>query len=261
MYEKLLTKIRRKYLFIFVLTFFSILFSSLIVRNSGEVSGILVLTFAMIPLIEIINKFLEKEIIHVEATEDKNIFIRHKEFIFCYFSIFFSSILAFYISYILFPDIFIQQVKAIEQLREEVLIYAYSFRKDAFFSFILINNLKVAFMFFVFSIIFGAGSVYLLLWNSSIIGIFLGISAEKYTNGIFSKYIIYPLISFIKLLPHGILEFLGFFFASLAGGILILSFIKVNNLKEAQQYISDSILLLLFSIVFIVLGAFIEAFL
>ncbi|MEM1782547.1 MAG: stage II sporulation protein M [Nanopusillaceae archaeon] len=261
MYEELLTKIRRKYLFIGILTFFSIIISSLIVRNSGEVSGILVLTFAIIPLIEIINRFLEKEIIKVEASEDKNIFIRHKEFIFCYFSIFFSSIIAFYLSYLLFPDIFVQQTEAIEHLKKEVIIYSYSFRKEAFFSYILINNLKVAFMFFVFSIIFGAGSVYLLLWNSSIIGVFLGITSKKYSNGIIGKYIIYPLISFIRLLPHGILEFLGFFFAALAGGILVLSTLRINSLNEIQQYISDSILLLLFSIIFIVLGAFVEAFL
>lgn len=261
MYYILFRKIRKKYLFLSLLTFFSIFFSSILARNTEEVGGIFVITISMIPLIEIINRFLEKEIIHIESNKSKNIFIRHKDFIFAYFSIFFSAIFATYVSYILFPDIFKQQIKAIERLYSEIFRYSYVIRKDFLFSYILINNIKILLLFFFFSIIFGAGSVYLLLWNSSVIGVFLGKIAREYADGIFLKYFIIPLIYFIKVLPHGILEFLGYFLASLAGGILTMSILKSKNIEDAQQFLSDSLLLLLFSILFIFLGALIEIFL
>jgi len=260
MYDKLLSYIKRKYSFLFILTFFSIIFSTLLVRNSGEVSGVLVLTFSMIPLIEIINRFFERELIRFDLNPKINVLVRHKELIFSYFSIFFSSILAVYISYLFFPQVFNEQVKAIYEIRRDVMLYGYSFKKDAFFSYILINNLRVLMLFFVFSIIFGAGSLYLLLWNSSIIGVFLGMKAEEYSGNLFMKYLVYPLISFIKILPHGILEFLGYFLASLSGAMLALSMLSKDK-GSLQQIISDSLLMFLFSIFFIVIGAFVEAFL
>jgi len=260
MYDKLLIYVKRKYLFLFILTFFSIIFSTLLVRNSGEVSGVLVLTFSMIPLIEILNRFFEREIIRVNLNPRINVLIRHKELILSYFSIFFSAVLATYISYLFFPQVFNEQIKAIYDIKREVMLYGYSFERDAFFSYILINNLKVMMLFFVFSIIFGAGSLYLLLWNSSIIGVFLGMKAEEYYGNLFIKYIIYPSISFIKILPHGILEFLGYFLASLSGAMIALSILSKDR-GSLQQIVSDSLLLFLFSIFFIVIGAFVEAFL
>jgi len=260
MYDKLLTYIRRKYLFLFVLTFLSTIFSALLVRNSGGVSGVLIITFSMIPLIEILNKFFEKEIIKVSTNPTVNVLIRHKELIYAYFSIFFSAVLATYISYLLFPQIFNEQVKAIYDIKMEITMYGYSIKRDAFFSYILINNLKVLMMFFIFSIIFGAGSLYLLLWNSSIIGVFLGMKAMEYSGNPIMKYVFYPFFSFIKILPHGILEFLGYFLASLSGAMLAMSLL-IKDRDSLQQIISDSLLLFLFSILFIVMGAFVEAFL
>ena len=261
MYDKLLAKIRRKYLFLFFLTFFSIILSTLLAKNSGEVSGILILTFSMIPLIETVNRLLEKEIIKINLDPNKNILIRHKELILSYFSIFFAAILATYISYIFFPSAFHQQIKAVFEIRQEAMLYGYAFREEAFFSFILINNLKVLLLFFTLSIIFGAGSIYLLLWNSSIIGVFLGLRASEYSGNLLFKYILFPLYSFVRILPHGTLEFLGYFLASLSGGMLSLALIASKNIKDVEQVISDSLLLLLFSIFFIVVGAFVEAFL
>jgi len=260
MYDELLNYIKRKYSFLFILTFLSIIFSTLLARNSGEVSGILVLTFSMIPLIEIINRFFEKEIIRFNPNPNINVLVRHKELILSYFSIFFSSILASYISYLFFPQVFNEQVKAIYEIKRDVMLYGYSFRTDAFFSYILINNLQVLMLFFIFSIIFGAGSLYLLLWNSSIIGVFLGMEAEGYSGNFFMKYILYPFISFVRILPHGVLEFLGYFLASLSGAMLSLSLLSKDK-SYLQQIISDSLLMFLFSIFFIVVGAFVEAFL
>ncbi|RDD52436.1 stage II sporulation protein M [Nanoarchaeota archaeon NZ13-N] len=261
MYDLLLTNIKRKYLFLFLLTFFSIIFSSILVKNSGESSGILVITFSMIPLMEVINRLLEKEILKFSTDSRINIIIRHRELILSYFSIFFASIFACYISYIFFPNLFKQQIKAVYEIGQEAISYGYSFRKDAFFSFILINNLKVLMLFFTLSVIFGAGSIYLLLWNSSIIGTFLGMKAEGYSGSLIFKYVFYPLYSLLRILPHGILEFLGYFLASLSGGILAISLLSNRDKESLQQIVSDSLLLFLFSIFFIVIGAFVEAFL
>lgn len=261
MYELFLSKIRNIPLFLFLLTFFSFLFSATISKNSGNLGGILVLTLTMIPLIQITTKLIEREANISLTIKRKNIFYRHKDFIINYFAIFFGAVLASYISYLLYPNIFYPQIDAIHEIKSEILARASAIDKKAFAFYILINNIKVLLLFFLFSFIFGAGAIYELLWNSSIIGVFLGLKVQEISGDFFYKYITYPLYSLILLLPHGILEFLAYFLAALAGGIFSMSIIKNLKKEELEIILSDSIFLLIFSIVLLVTAAFIEAFL
>lgn len=266
MYEIILKYKRYKRIIIFLITFFFILISLLFSR-SFFYGGILVIALSIVPLSQITSKLIEnEEKIEERFLSNKNIFIRHKDFIIDYFVIFFSSLIAFYIGYLLFPNIFYPQIQAINNLKQEVSSLnnysGASIDSNALFSFIILNNLKILILFYVFSFLYGAGSIYLLLWNSSIIGVYIGMNVyELNTKDILYKYLIYPLILSIQIFPHGIIEFFAYFLSALSGGIFShIFFIKNKNRKVIEQIASDSLLLFMFSILFLFIAALVEAY-
>ena len=262
MYELLLRRVKHKNILLFIITFLTVIFSSILARNSNIHAGILVITISLIPLVQIMSKIIEIEEIKEEKLSKDNIILRHKEFIENYFAIFFSAVFAFYISYILFPDMFLIQKSAIEEIRKDIITLARGsyLDKEAYFAYILINNMKVLLTSFLFSFIFGAGAIYLILWNASIVGVYLGIKAEEYFGNIIIKYTVYPLYKFIILLPHGLPEFLAYFLAALSGGIISTAIIKNLDSKKFERILIDSIILFVLSIVILVIAAVIEAY-
>ncbi len=264
MYDILIEKIRYNYLILFFLSIVIIVFSTLLSLKSGPYGGILIIAISLVPFVQIYNKIIEKdEMLSEKIKSKKNIFLRYKDYFTISFIIFFASIIGFYISYLINHNLFYPQIQAIESIRRDIiaLSYANAINTNSFFTYILYNNMMVLLLFFAFSIIFGAGAIYLLLWNASIIGVFLGLKASEYmSNNIIYKYILVPAISLIEILPHGILEFLGYFLAALAGNILSIAFIKNLDRESLENILSDSLALFVLSILFIFIAAVIEAY-
>ncbi len=111
---------------------------------------------------------------------------------------------------------------------------------------IFFNNIQVAILAFLLSFIYGFGGVLVISWNATILGIAIGMLTKSY--GI--QY--YPL-ALSTFLPHGIFEFFAFLIAAISGSIISSYYYKKND-----KLIKDSILLLLFSIFLIFIGAIIE---
>ncbi|MCG2867805.1 MAG: stage II sporulation protein M [Candidatus Nanopusillus sp.] len=264
MYDILIEKIRYNYFILFFLSILIIVFSTLLSLKSGSYGGILIIAISLVPFVQIYNKLIEKdERISEKIKSKKNMFLRYKEYFIMSFVIFFASIIGFYIGYLIDYNLFYPQIQAIEDIREHViaLSYGHAIYPNSFFTYILFNNMTVLLLFFSFSIIFGAGSIYLLLWNASIIGVFLGLRASEYiSNNIIYKFILIPTISLLEILPHGILEFLGYFLAALAGNILSIAFIKNLDKETLETILSDSLALFVLSILFIFIAALIEAY-
>ncbi len=141
--------------------------------------------------------------------------------------------------------------------------------KGLSFSMILFNNLKVLALAFVFSFLLGAGAIFLISWNATIIGVLIGkIAQDPLTfgsiavgNNIYLNYLIALPYTLLKLLPHGIFEFGGYFFGAIAGGILSVALIKKDEegTKAFLLAFRDSLEYLLIAIGLIVIGATIEA--
>jgi len=198
----------------------------------------------------VLSKIIEEE----ELEEEKLIgsfWTRHLDFILMYFAILFGAIFAFFLFYIFLPEslkhiMFREQILAIYEIATGMAI-----SKGIMFYKIIINNLKVLLLSFFLSFIFGAGAIFIILWNASIVGIFLGMIYEKGEN---------PLISFLNILPHGIPEFASYFLAALSGGMISLALLK-PNIKHREKIIADSILYFVLSIFLLFVAALIEAFL
>jgi uncharacterized membrane protein SpoIIM required for sporulation len=107
------------------------------------------------------------------------------------------------------------------------------------------NNFSVLLLLFMFSLVLGAGSVWLISWNASVIGVLIG-------------YRLDPFI-LVKILPHGILEFGGYFLGAVAGGILSAAIIQERIKTEYKRVILDSLVYFGISTLMILLGALLES--
>jgi len=118
---------------------------------------------------------------------------------------------------------------------------------------ILLNNLKVLIVGIALAFVWGAGAIFVLDWNATILGTLLGNGIRQGINGAAA-----PLAA-TKYLVHGIPEITAYFVAGLAGGIIS---IAVSRHKfgepEFANVMKDSLELILISIVILVIAAALE---
>jgi len=118
---------------------------------------------------------------------------------------------------------------------------------------IFTNNIYVLFFTIIFSLIFGAGVIFVLAWNASVIAAAVGI----FTN---SSLIQLP-IAFFRFFLHGIPEIASYFIVALAGGMV--SVAVVNHEFGTDKFwntLYDSLNLTIIAVVILFLAALIEVF-
>ena len=125
----------------------------------------------------------------------------------------------------------------------------------AFFA-ILLNNLKVLFISLIFAFLYGAGAIFVLVWNASVMGFVIGELARE-GLGIISL----P-VAFTKYFIHGIPEMLGYLIVAVAGGILYVAVFRGDFLKPGRKkrIIIDTSILILISVVLLVIAALVEVY-
>jgi uncharacterized membrane protein SpoIIM required for sporulation len=128
-----------------------------------------------------------------------------------------------------------------------------------FLPFIFFNNIKVLFFCILFSFIFGAGAIFILIWNASVGGAFVANFIRTkllYLNPLHSM-----VLGFIRYLPHGILEMAAYFVGGLAGGIISVAVIRHDFApRKFFKIMFDVSDLLLIAIILLVIGALVEVF-
>ena len=118
---------------------------------------------------------------------------------------------------------------------------------------IIENNVYVMIFTLLFSLIFGAGAIFVLAWNASVISAAIGI---------FSKYEITEIpLGITRYMIHGFPEIAAYFITALAGGIFGIGVIK-NGVKDPKflRVIENVVILLFIAIIILVVAAFIEVY-
>ncbi|MDO8427832.1 MAG: stage II sporulation protein M [Candidatus Diapherotrites archaeon] len=117
------------------------------------------------------------------------------------------------------------------------------------FNIIFLNNLEVLVLALFFSFLYGAGAIFLIAWNASVIAVVIGqsILAENH-------------FQFIGLLPHGIPELVSYFAAAIAGGLLSAAIVKGAIQRRSFFHIFDEVILfIIIAAASLLAGALIEA--
>lgn len=115
------------------------------------------------------------------------------------------------------------------------------------------NNMYVLLFTLVFSLIFGAGVIFILAWNASVIGAAIGIFTDYKLSSL-------PL-GVLRFLIHGIPEIASYFIVALAGGMV--SVAVVNHEAGTEKFwdvLQDSLTLIILAVVILFLAAFVEVF-
>ena len=121
------------------------------------------------------------------------------------------------------------------------------------FGLIFFNNFWVLNLAIIFSFLYGAGAIFLISWNASVIGTFIGIE-------IFEKSIASGIERLLGYFPHGSFEVLGYFFGAVAGGVVSVAMISKTHRQHAIEIIAkDAVILVIIAYLFLAIGAVIEA--
>ncbi len=118
---------------------------------------------------------------------------------------------------------------------------------------IFFNNMYVLIFTIVFSLIFGAGAIFVLAWNASVIAAAIGI---------FTKYNISRLhIGVWRYMVHGLPEIAAYFIVALAGGIVSTAIIKhdISN-EKFWKILQDFLNLTIIAIAILLISALIEVY-
>lgn len=118
---------------------------------------------------------------------------------------------------------------------------------------IFTNNMYVLLFTLVFSLIFGAGAIFILAWNASVIGAAIGI---------FTDYKLAALpIGLFRFFIHGIPEIASYFIVALAGGMVSIAVIKhETGTEKFWEVLQDSLNLIIAAVVILFLAALLEVF-
>ena len=127
---------------------------------------------------------------------------------------------------------------------------------------IMANNIKVLLFCIFFSFFYGAGAIFILTWNASVIAAAIGSFVRNNLSETFGlAYFSIFTIGVLKYMTHGIFEILAYFMGGLAGGIISVAVIRHDiNTEAFRKVLYDSIDLILLATAIIVIGSYIEVY-
>ena len=118
---------------------------------------------------------------------------------------------------------------------------------------IFTNNMYVLLFSLAFSLIMGAGVIFILAWNASVIAAAIGIFTKSQI-GDFG-------LGLCRYLPHGIPEIGSYFIVALAGGIISTAAIKHEwGTERFWETLQDSLNLIILAVIVLFISALLEVY-
>jgi len=118
---------------------------------------------------------------------------------------------------------------------------------------ILENNVYVMIFTLIFSLIFGAGAIFVLAWNATVIAQAIGIFTKYRVTGV-------PM-GLARYMIHGLPEITAYFITALAGGIFGVEVIRRGfKGKKFSRVIGNVIILLFIALIILVVAALMEVY-
>jgi len=237
----------------------------------SQFSGILVVTFCVMFSLPFMYFLFKKEESQDEQVEGLfSIWRVHKDAIYAFIWLFLGFIIAFAFWFIILQNsaLFNAQIETYCMINSpgniENCVSQYNFIGKATditssatntgrFLSILENNVYVMIFTLIFSLIFGAGAIFILAWNATVIAAAIGI---------FTQYKIIEIpIGIARYMIHGFPEIAAYFITALAGGIFGVGVLK-NNLqsKTFLRVLENTVILLFVAILILILAAIIEVY-
>ena len=227
----------------------AVIFSTQVHSIGGIGFGFFVVLFTIIPSVFFITMLIRREEEVEEAVIKSgggSFWENHGNDILILLYYFFGVTMSFAIWTFLLPtEAFTIQLDKINEIRGTG-----AFLQTEAVTGIFLNNLQVMLVAFIFSLVFGAGAIFIIVWNASVLGVYIGQLSKEIWH--------IPLVS-LSFLPHGIPEIAGYLSASLAGGIISAAMLRKRK-GIMRGILLDSLKLLLLGVALIALAAVIEVY-
>ena len=164
-------------------------------------------------------------------------------------------------------NLFDKQTSTIQTINNQVsgnVIYNFNIFWKIFF-----NNFKVFVFTILFSFVYGAGAIFILSWNATVIGAAIGnfiranISSYTSSLGLMDTGNYFQIISLglLKYSLHGIPEIMAYVYGGLAGGIISVALIRKHfNTNKFPVILKDFSELVLIAIGFLIAASFLEVY-
>jgi len=225
--------------------------------------------FACVPLLYSTMMFEEEKDIRIE--NERVLLKEHSKAISFLIFLFFGMTVAFSLWYTILPaqitnSLFRIQTEMIVNLNQNI---TGNITNIMLFSKIFLNNLKVLIFCILFSFLYGAGAIFILTWNATVIGVAIGNFIRTHISsyatqlglGAASSYFYAASLGLLRYSLHGIPEILAYFIAGLAGGIISVAVIRHNySTKAFERILLDSSDLILIAVFILFIAALIEVY-
>ncbi len=235
-----------------------------IFRDQSSLVMVFLTVMAALPLVYDTIKYEEKK--DLKKTKEYLLLKEHSKALSFFIFLFLGTVISFSLWYILLPEtiidsVFNTQISTIKNINSNVfgidIVTSNYIAGSDLFSQIFTNNLKVLLFSIFFSFFFGAGALFILIWNASVIstaiGNFFRVNISQYADSLgFVKaagYFHVFSFSLLRYFIHGIPEILAYFVGGLAGGIISIAITKHDiGTKDFNKVLIDSIDLIIIAV-------------
>jgi uncharacterized membrane protein SpoIIM required for sporulation len=275
-----ISKLRHRPIYIFIeaifLTIISIIISfALFPENYTSIAILGFLTIGALPLFN--NLYAYDSYLF---NYNKSFFNRHKRIITLLFYFFLGVLITFIFAYFLFPSNISKEmlgaqfgeIDNISDIKASITgqTTGHNINSNNFwnvFNLIFKNNILVMITATLLSFFYGAGGLFLIVWNASILSAVLIryiLSAVSFAagQGLWTPFIAiyHGFVAFLGFIPHGFFEVLAYFFVSVAGAMLARDLFKGVFTTDFKWFaIRDFFYMFLLAVFSLVIGAIIES--
>ncbi len=248
-----------------------ILFSLVLFPENASMVMVFFITAASIPFLYNTIKYEEDK--DLSDLEERVLIKEHGKAVSAYFLLFVGVTLGLTAAYLFLPtattqNIFSAQIHTYQNINSGMATTT-GLSGVPFFARIFLNNLRVLGYCVLFSFLYGAGAVYILTWNASVIALAAGNAirlklSEAASGGGLAKIASYLMIPAqvlgLRYGIHGALEVIAYIIAGLAGGIISVAVIKHHwRSKKFEHVVIDAADLIILSIIILFLAGVWEA--
>jgi len=227
---------------------------------------VLLTVVASVPFMYNVIKIEEK--VDVKYKNETKILEHHAKVIRHLMFLFFGFVLSYSLWFVVLPStttsvLFSSQLDVISAINSRISGAAVT--HGSILVQIFLNNFKVLLFAVFFAFFYGAGAIFILTWNASVIsaaiGTFIKEKLASLASVTFVSYFHAVYLGLLRYMIHGIPEIAAYFVGGLAGGIISVAVINKDIETYRFKYImKDAINLTLIAIGLLILAALLEVF-
>lgn len=265
-------KKRKAYLFMLsgaIYAIIALFLSNWVFREHASLLMVFLTTMAALPVF--VATIADEEKKTASSTKESHLLVQHGNTLFYLLMLFVGFMVGYLFIYLTFPAQFVDnsfsaQSSTIQAINSKVTGDFLGMRT---FLFILLNNVKVLVFCMLFAFLYGAGAVFILTWNSSVIatamGNFVRFQIAEYTAkiGLVGTAAYFKIVSLavLRYMIHGIPEIFAYFIGGLAGSLISVAIIREGLFtRRFEKVLFDISDLIFISLLFLFFAALLEVY-